>query len=698
MALKKNLYRIGFAMIGILACFLIFNIFSWTVFEHPDRAGKAVVGKGSVKNLKRAYERWVVEYSSSSPPGPAISLVWMKGLSGDFTKAKGIAEINLEKGSVRVRIKGIDDHNISEVWLVDNMAGPGRSIMPEPGDKMIHAGSLQFEGVNSWLYRKIDPMQLLDFEVNWVVVARRDGNPYQEGVLYGSTSLFQRIFHYPDQTSLPWEQGPAQQTRLVSLPPTSAYARGITPFRSPNANLINQGRELFFNETFGGNGRTCGTCHPEENNFTIDPKFIATLPDNDPLFVAEFIPALSEDFEKPELMRKVGLILENTNGFEDLHTNFTMRSVPHLLAMRTSLDPPIVFDGTGIPPMGVPPNDRTGWSGDGSPTDLDADPQLEGTLRDFAVGAVMQHFPRTTARVAGSDFRLPTEDELDAMEAFQLSLGRQEEFDDFNTIRLTHPIAERGRRNYMGEGLPTESLNCNACHLNGGANTNPDFVFPSAVSPPGGIVDEANRSFEPRVEELIDQAGDIVAALHPELTNPFDDGFGIDTDLFNVPVVIEAADTGPFFHANQIDTVEAMVAFYSSQRHLRNDDELLPAIVPLNGAQVANIGAFLRVLNADENARSAIALLDKALGFRNKGDRRINLQLASAEIEDALEVLEGGRLHFDDAVPMFKKADSYIKKVLFSRRRHTRGFQIKKARNELEAVRKAMIIRKTDSE
>jgi len=689
MAFKKNLYRIGCAMGGILSCFLIFNISPWTMFEHPDRVGKAVVGKGSVTNLKRAYERWVAEYSSSSPPGPAISLVWMKGLSGDFTKAKGIAEINLEKGSVRVRIKGIDDHNISEVWLVDNMAGPGRSIMPEPGDKMIHAGSLQFEGVDSWLYRKIDPMQLHDFEVNWVVVARRDGDPFREGVLYGSTSLFQRIFHYPDQTSLPWEHGPAQQTRLASLPPTSAYARGITPFRSQNANLINQGRELFFNETFGGNGRTCGTCHPEENNFTIDPKFIATLPDNDPLFVAEFIPALFENFEKPELMRKVGLILENTNGFDDLQTNFTMRSVPHLLAMRTSIDPPLVSDGTDIPP-----NDRTGWSGDGSPTDL---PQLEGTLRDFAVGAVMQHFPRTTARVAGSDFRLPTEDELDAMEAFQLSLGRQEEFDDFNTIILTHPIADRGRLNYIGIGLPENSLNCNACHLNGGANTNPDFDFSSAVTPPGGMVDEANRSFGPRVEELIDQAGDIIADLDPDLTNLFDDGFGIDTNLFNVPVVIEAADTGPFFHANQIDTVEAMVAFYSSQRHLRND-ELLPAIVPLNGAQVANIGAFLRVLNADENARSAIALLDKALVTRKKGDQRVNLQLASAEIEDALEVLEGGRLHFDDAVPMFKKAESYIKQVLSSRRRHSRNSRIKKARKELEAVRKTMIIRETDSE
>ena len=144
-------------------------------------------------------------------------------------------------------------------------------------------------------------------------------------------------------------------------------------------------------KSVNGSGRTCGSCHPENNNFTIDPKFIDTLPDDDPLFSAEFVPALLENFEKPGLMRKVGLILENTNGFDDLDNNFTMRSVPHLLAMRTSLNPPLEplpdNDGTTIPP-----DDRTGWSGDGSPVDLEIDPQLRGTLRDFAVGAVVQHF------------------------------------------------------------------------------------------------------------------------------------------------------------------------------------------------------------------------------------------------------------------------------------------------------------------
>ena len=36
--------------------------------------------------------------------------------------------------------------------------------------------------------------------------------------------------------------------------------------REPQTALIAKGREIFFNETFAGNGRTCGTCHRAEDN------------------------------------------------------------------------------------------------------------------------------------------------------------------------------------------------------------------------------------------------------------------------------------------------------------------------------------------------------------------------------------------------------------------------------------------------
>ena len=174
---------------------------------------------------------------------------------------------------------------------------------------------------------------------------------------------------------------------------------------APEENLVARGRDLFFNETFNGNGRTCGTCHRAEENFTLTREFIATLPQSDPLFVAETNPDLMQNFENPRLMRELGLIVENQDGFDDLANNFNMRGIPHTLGLPLSI--------------GTPEAPRTGWSGDGSPGD--------GSLRSFATGAVIQHFTKTTNRIAGMDFRLPTDDELDAMEAFQLSLGRQTE-------------------------------------------------------------------------------------------------------------------------------------------------------------------------------------------------------------------------------------------------------------------------------
>jgi len=120
------------------------------------------------------------------------------------------------------------------------------------------------------------------------------------------------------------------------------------------------GADLFFRETFGGNGRSCATCHRVDHNLTIDPAFIATLPANDPLFVAEFNPDLA-GLEIPAQMRGFGLILENVDGFApDPRTHFVLRSVPHTLSLATS-----VTRAAGDPV--TPPAERTGWSGDGAP-------------------------------------------------------------------------------------------------------------------------------------------------------------------------------------------------------------------------------------------------------------------------------------------------------------------------------------------
>ncbi len=423
------------------------------------------------------------------------------------------------------------------------------------------------------------------------------------------------------------------------------------PAADPEAELIARGRDLFFNETFDGNGRTCGTCHREENNFTIDPAFIATLPDDDPLFVAEFVPALAENFENPVLMRKLGLIVENLDGFGDLENVFTMRGVPHTLALPTSVD-------SAAGP-------RTGWSGDGAPGD--------GSLRAFATGAVIQHFTRTLNRVPGQDFRLPTAEELDALEAFQLSLGRQQELS--LPLPLKDPTAARGQEIFNDPA----SGKCFACHFNAGANGAP-AVFGAGAG---------NLNFNTGVEDLPDQPADLTGE-----PNPPDDGLGTPGDgTFNTPTVVEAADTPPFFHNNSVLTLEGAVAFYNGDSFNNSPAGQLVAQatgsgIRLDASQVEAVAAFLRVINALENIRETLALLEQVHGPRRGADAGQLLLRAAAETRDAAEVLIAASLH-PEAVLRLEQAAALLDKARGSH--FFRRSRLDAASAELEQARSALV-------
>jgi mono/diheme cytochrome c family protein len=368
---------------------------------------------------------------------------------------------------------------------------------------------------------------------------------------------------------------------------------------------VTRGRDLFFDETFGGNGRTCGTCHRAEDNFGLTPAFVATLPDDDPLFVAESNPDLGQNFENPRLMREFAVIIENLDGFDDLANVFTVRGVPHTLAMRSSV-------ASQLGP-------HTGWSGDGAPGD--------GSLRSFSTGAVIQHFTLTLNRVPGVDFRLPTDQELDDLEAFMLSLGRQEDIE--LPLPLRGLVASRGQEIFRDNGLGK----CNACHFNAGANGDPAVFGPGA----------GNLNFNTGVEALPDQPVRMTGELVPP-----DDGNGIPgIGEFNTPPVIEAADTGPFFHNNSVETIEGAVAFYNGAAFNESPAGVLlrnatGSGIELDATQVVAVAAFLRVLNALENIRGTLLRLHHADSSLRTEE---NLRLAIEETDDAILVLHGGGLH-----------------------------------------------------
>ena len=385
------------------------------------------------------------------------------------------------------------------------------------------------------------------------------------------------------------------------------------------------GADIFFRATFDGNGRTCGTCHRAEDNFTISPEFITTLPDDDALFVAEHNPDLST-LERPEILREFAMIVENVDGQEDLENKFTLRSIQHTLSLATSLS---VSNGDGTT---TPPLERTGWSGDGAPND--------GTLRDFLTGAVVQHFTADLSRTPGSSFTLPNDQELDLALAYQMELGRTNEI-DLNELTLADTGAQAGIATFQGPGR------CNACHLNAGANF---------------ILDGNNRNFDTGVENI--RLLDVDLALTPN-----DGGFGhegSDTDgdgvddtfgdgTFNSTPLIEAADTGPFFHTNAFGTLEEAVAFYTTDEFNLSPGGLGGNPVVLTNDEINNVARLLRVLNTAFNIDIALQRLNSAVQlFSDFNSReyagefnRTQLRAATTdlaqysffELQDAIQVL-----------------------------------------------------------
>jgi hypothetical protein len=668
--------------------------------------------------VKAQYEEWSrAQDADGGDSNIVVAMGRPRAHAKEGSATSGSVVLDFKTGRITAKAGGLSQGKQYDLWLVDNTDGDGLSSMPEAADQMIRVGSFTRDGAEATSEATIDATveasRFDRFQPDMVVVSVAGSSPAKDIALLGSLSLFQRMY-----TAL------GSPARLMASDFASAVQRGTPPagddsilsVRSAYAAnifvdadvvfkaLVRTGANLFINETFAGNGRTCATCHPALNNVTIDVPFISTLSDTDPLFAAEFIPALAANFENPVLMRNAALIQENLDGFDNLATKFVMRSVPHTLALKTSLAPTsFPFDNTVAANSNFPagyPAQRTGWGGDGSPN--------SGSLRDFSTGAVTQHFPLTLKREPGADFRLPTPAELDAMEAFQLALGRQAEI-NITTLKLRDPKVRLGREmfNRLDTGNPPKPAiglapnpfpqgpalpagKCALCHENAGATLNVRAfteLFNGLGVPLPTLTGNAN--FATGVNDLQALPGDIFDRAR----NPRDGGFGLvphdnRTPLpqngnrpcangrggfgvvtlpggvlppglceedFNTPPLIEAADTPPFFHNNAVNTIEAAAAFYNDNAFNNSvGGQLLQALdtngisVSLDTTQISAIAAFLRVLNALENIRQARETVDGAivaLLTNSIADVDTLLNNARAETEDALIVLQDGHLH-----------------------------------------------------
>lgn len=605
------------AALAIVA-FLFITIFQTYSYQLEEEASSPQATIGNAQNLNIAYQKWKRQLTSYEGAAEiVVPIGWAKGLSVERTNAGGTAKINLQDSKVAIRLEHMSEAYAYDAWLVDNISGDGRTVKPEAGDNIQYIGRLEREADRAILHAELEPDALLSFEIDAIVITKAGTRPEEEGLLYGMPGLFQRLYRdeFVKQNGYPEI---ADNQNLLALAAPTAHASEAGTSLSVFQTLVEDGEDIFFNETFDGNGRTCGTCHPAENNFTIDPTFIATLPNDDPLFVAETNPALNFEqngglrFENPVLMRERALIVVNADGFEDLANKFVMRSVSHVFAQALSITPS-TDDGSDPGKL-----HRTGWDGDGSPG--------TGTLREFAIGAVNQHNPLTLNRVEGEDFRLPTDFELDALEAFQLSLGRQEEL-DLSKMDFLDNSANGGKARFLGQDK------CHQCHGNGGAN--------ATIVPFKGT----NANFDTDVEDGVNPADRLGEPM------PTDGGAGHEGTLadgfgdgkFNVPSIIEAADTPPYFHDNSKESLRNAVVFYATDTFNNSPaGQLVGGIVLGTGA--FEIEDFLRVVNTLDNLRSAEQYILQAMQFGLTEGLK-PLGLAKIDMEDAENVLERGDLH-----------------------------------------------------
>ncbi len=646
---------------------------------------------GNVDVLKAKYDAWregVIEQEQTL----VVALSPHMNLYGRETTARGEARFDLCTERIMVDVGGLPNEG-GDVWLVSQ--GADSSVAVDETDRCLKLGPLAVDDAG---VAHLDVMRgdLKDAEVSLglVVVTAPGEHPRDGGLLFGSPTLFQRMYlaELADRAAA---DGPNEvQVAGISFGFLTALLGVPGDFPPPDptstalASLIAKGEFLFFEETFKGNDRTCGTCHPLENNLTIDHKFIAGLPNKDPLFVAEFIKDLNSDangglrFEIPELMRRHAVILENLDGFGDLKKRFTMRGVPHVFSQGVSIEPQ---------PGGItPPNHRTGWSGDGSPFGPVGTLLTFGTLRDFAVGAVRQHFTKTTNRVINVDFILPTPSELDAFEAFMLSLGRQQD-PNLNTLVLKDPGADAGRVTFMNSA-------CNQCHGNAGANVNGstfNFNFDTGVEEfLQNHINDFNGTGQPRpVDGGFGTAPNGTFPNNP-IPNP-DGSFGDGT--FNTASLVEAADTPPFFHANISNTLEDAILFYRSAEFLNSPSGV---IIPFlaNPQDVTNVANFLRVLNSLDNIdTSAVRLIKRAIDFLDGPFTFLNLhdvvnrllRAAVADLCDVIEVLTEGDLH-PVAIDKVKQAIGLVEQAMAPLKPSIRIDLLKKALELLQEARDDM--------
>ena len=370
--------------------------------------------------------------------------------------------------------------------------------------------------------------------------------------------------------------------------------------------LALNGRKLFERETFGGNGRTCQTCHSKHSGtlgLADVQRIIDKAAPNDTFLIHD---ALDDD----------GL------GTTRVQAHATIRNTIPLPPWVSMADDPGATHVTVF--RGIPSTRNT--------PALDPILLHDGrapTLQEQALGAIRDHYQHSIE---------PLPAELDAIAEFQRT---DEHFFSSNELRRfaaggpppalppgITPAEQRGRTFLVDAPFTPPSKNgiCALCH--GGPMLNHTNIHHRTFGngrPPAGvrffdtgvtIVNAPNNPIRTwiindRVNPVVTvQSPDLGLLLHPTLVldpshPPVPPPFAVPrvffAEQFKIPTLWGVKDTAPYFHDNGAKTLRDAVAHYQRFFNFTETEDpvgsaTLGGFITLTDDDVDDIVAYLRLL------------------------------------------------------------------------------------------------------
>ena len=368
------------------------------------------------------------------------------------------------------------------------------------------------------------------------------------------------------------------------------------------------GKKLFDKETFGGNGRTCQTCHSRETG-------TLTVPD---------VQRIVEKGDPDNLLIHDALD-DNGASTARLQTHATIRTTIPLPPWLSLADDPAATHVTvfrGIPStLNTPALDPVLLHDGRAPT-----------LQEQALGAVHDHYQNTSE---------PTAAQLDAIAEFQRTDAHFFSTHGLRKFAATGappelprggtPAERRGREFLVDAPFapPSKKGICALCH--GGPMLNmvnqAHSAFSGGSPPVGGrfintgvtLVNEPNNPI--RTWVVNDGINPVVTLRSPDVgllldpTPPTPPPSVIPraffAGMFKIPTLWGIKDTAPYFHNNGAKTLREAVAHY--QRFFNFTEEQDPVgsrslggFITLTGDDVDDIVAYLQLLGANRKDKSEV--------------------------------------------------------------------------------------------